>query len=96
MNVDLHDLLDHFPSRNEMMRSLQRHIPHQDHSLEMVGVFGAGLVVGAAVALFFAPRGGRELLEDAREQAGRLTDRVRERVSEAVDSTANVAAAATP
>ncbi|MBK7973920.1 MAG: YtxH domain-containing protein [Deltaproteobacteria bacterium] len=92
MNMDMHDILEHFPSRNEMMRSLQRHIPHQDHSLEMVGVFGAGLVVGAAVALFFAPRTGRELRDDVREQAGRLTDRVRDTVSTTVDA----AAAATP
>ena len=92
MNMDMHDILEHFPSRNEMMRSLQRHIPHQDHSLEMVGVFGAGLVVGAAVALFFAPRTRRELPDDLREQAGRLTDRVRDTVSTTVDA----AAAATP
>lgn len=96
MNVDLHELLEHFPSRNEVVRSLQRHLPHQDNSLELVGVFGAGLVVGAAVALFFAPRSGRELLEDARESAARLGDRVRERVSEGVESTVNAAAAATP
>ena len=92
MNMDMHDILEHFPSRNEMMRSLQRHMPHQDNSLEMVGVFGAGLVVGAAVALFFAPRTGRELRDDVREQAGRLTERVRDTVSTTVDA----AAVATP
>jgi len=43
-------------------------------------VFGAGLLVGAGLALLFAPSSGRELREEIGERAADLRDRAAARV----------------
>jgi len=40
-----------------------------------VALFGAGLLVGAGLALLFAPSSGRELREELGERAAELRDR---------------------
>lgn len=43
-------------------------------------VFGTGLLIGAGVALLFAPKTGRELRSDIGRRAGQLTDNLRNAV----------------
>ncbi len=88
MNADLHELLQHIPSRDDLLRSIHRTTSHHDHArgLELVSVFGVGIVVGTAVALLFAPRSGRELRDEAMDQTSRLKDRVRDTVSDVLDT----------
>jgi hypothetical protein len=43
-------------------------------------LFGAGILLGAGVALVLAPKSGRELRGDLSRQANQLGERVRERM----------------
>ena len=45
--------------------------------------FVAGTIVGAALALLYAPKSGRELRADLREKAGDLVDDAQEYISRA-------------
>ncbi|MGE0710460.1 MAG: YtxH domain-containing protein [Planctomycetota bacterium] len=47
---------------------LQRRPSAVDYLLPVAGVFGAGLLVGAGLALLFAPKSGRELRDDLRHR----------------------------
>ncbi|MEQ1501938.1 MAG: YtxH domain-containing protein [Myxococcota bacterium] len=51
-----------------------------DAVLPALAVFGAGLVVGAGIALLLAPTSGRELRDDLQRKAGELSDTVRAKV----------------
>ncbi|MEZ4235889.1 MAG: YtxH domain-containing protein [Myxococcota bacterium] len=43
-------------------------------------LFGAGVLLGAGVALMVAPKSGRELRSDITKQANQLSEKVRERL----------------
>ena len=47
---------------------LQRHKAPIDYVLPALGIFGAGLLVGAGVGLMFAPKRGEELRHDMSER----------------------------
>lgn len=46
-----------------------------DFALPMLGVLAAGAIVGATVALLFAPSSGRRLRQDMEHKMNRLRDR---------------------
>ena len=48
-----------------------------DSMLPALALFGAGLLVGASVALLVAPKSGDELRGDVARTAGKVTDTVR-------------------
>lgn len=48
--------------------------------LPALALFGAGLVVGAGVALLTAPKSGRELRDDLSRKAAEITDTVRNKM----------------
>lgn len=50
--------------------------------LPAVAIFGAGLAVGAAIGVMFAPKRGDELRTDLAHRAGDLRDRSMRRVEE--------------
>lgn len=67
----------HLPSADELLRSVglpQRRSAASD-VVPSVALFGAGLLVGAGLALLFAPTTGRELREELGEKAAELRDR---------------------
>lgn len=72
------DLTRNLPSAEELLRAigLQRASSGGD-LLGGVAVFGAGMLVGAGLALLFAPTSGAEV----REQLGSKLEEVRERVT---------------
>lgn len=43
--------------------------------LPAIGIFGAGIAVGAALGVLFAPKRGSEIRSDLRDQVGQLRDR---------------------
>ena len=63
---------------NDLLRplGLQR-VNTGGYAFASFALFGAGLLVGAGVALLFAPKTGRELRDDLGRRANQLTDRVR-------------------
>ena len=73
-NSNLENMLDRLgyqPKRNNM-----------DVILPAVSVFGAGLLVGAALGVLFAPKRGDELRGDLRHRLDNLRDRGEERYDE--------------
>jgi hypothetical protein len=77
------------PSTDEIIRALGLHARRSTGS-EMVpslALFGAGVLVGAGLALLFAPTSGRELREELGERAAELKDRA----ASVVESTASEA-----
>lgn len=50
------------------------------------GAFALGLVVGAGVALLYAPRSGRETRRDVGERLTSVKDRVAEAIAPATDA----------
>lgn len=45
-----------------------------------IGLFGAGMLVGAGIALAMAPKPGRELRQDVVRNAGNLGQTIRQRI----------------
>ena len=73
---------------------LQRKTSVGEQILMTVGIFGAGLLVGAGLGILFAPKSGRELRSDIGNRVGDVTQRAREvgtRVSEKLGRTAAAA-----
>ena len=58
--------------------------------LPMIGLFGAGLLVGAGVAMLLAPKSGREVREAIGGAVSRFTTREAEQGGEAMRSAAGV------
>jgi hypothetical protein len=46
-----------------------------DMMLPALGIFGAGIAVGAALGVLFAPKRGEEIRSDLRSQVGQLRER---------------------
>jgi len=69
--------LPNLPSAEELIRALGFQARRQNGSdiVPSVALFGAGLLVGAGLALLFAPITGRELREELSERAADLRDR---------------------
>lgn len=60
---------------------LQRRSSAAEYVLPALGVFGAGLLVGAGLGLLFAPKPGNELRQELGESAGSYMNRLRRRRS---------------
>lgn len=71
------ELAGNLPSSDEIIRALglQAHRSNND-VIPSVALFGAGILVGAGLALLFAPSTGRELREEISHKASDLADRV--------------------
>jgi len=79
------------PSTEEIIRALGLHA-RQNHGSDIVpsvALFGAGLLVGAGLALLFAPSSGRELRDEIGERASELRDKVTHAADDAVDAARN-------
>jgi hypothetical protein len=65
------------PSAEEIIRALGLQARRSNGSdlVPSVALFGAGVLVGAGLALLFAPTSGRELREELGERAAELKDR---------------------
>lgn len=59
-----------------------------EYALPVVGIFTAGILIGAGIGLLIAPKPGRKL----RQELGRHVDEVRERITEAGERTISKAA----
>jgi hypothetical protein len=64
------------PSTEDIIRALGLQTRRSNGDVvPSVALFGAGLLVGAGLALLFAPSSGRELREELGERAAELRDR---------------------
>lgn len=71
------DLANSLPSSDEIIRALGLQTRRaQSDVMPSVALFGAGILVGAGLALLFAPTTGRELRDELGAKASDLADRV--------------------
>ena len=70
------DFARHLPSAEDLIHALGLETRRRNGSdiVTSVALFGAGLLVGAGLALLFAPSSGRELREEIGERAAALHD----------------------
>ena len=71
-------------NREDILNSLGlQSIPERsDTILPAMGIFGAGILVGAGLGLLFAPKPGRELRDDLRRNAGDLGENLKHRAED--------------
>lgn len=75
------------PAAEDIIRALGLHGARRSSGNDVipsVALFGAGLLVGAGLALLLAPTSGRELREEIVDRAGELRDRVAGAAGEAL------------
>ena len=79
-NLSVKDLIDAFsgakeaardalPTREQVLQALGGK-PADDTMMSSFGIFAAGIVLGAGLAVLFAPRPGSEIREELREAIG--------------------------
>ena len=71
-------------NREDILNSLGlQSIPERSDSiLPAMGIFGAGILVGAGLGMLFAPKPGRELREDIRRNAGDLGENLKNKAED--------------
>ena len=70
------DLTSNLPSTDELLRMLQGQPQHNRDLLPSIALFGAGLLVGAGLALLLAPTTGEELRGTLSDRLGSLREGV--------------------
>lgn len=85
---NLPEFTRNLPSSEEIIRALGLHARRSNGTdiVPSVALFGAGLLVGAGLALLFAPTSGRELREELTERATELRDRATSAAESASES----------
>lgn len=71
-------------NREDILNSLGlQSIPDRSDSiLPAMGIFGAGILVGAGLGLLFAPKPGRELRDDLRRNAEGLGENIKSKAED--------------
>ncbi len=78
MKID--DILSRFPTREEVSKLVGLRQPQsglQDEVLTMFGAFGAGLLLGAGLALLLAPKPGQDLRRELAEKLNHASETIR-------------------
>jgi|SoiMethySBSTD1v2_1073268.scaffolds.fasta_scaffold1594736_2 hypothetical protein len=87
------DLASNLPSSEDIIHALglQTRRAHND-VMPSVALFGAGILVGAGLALLFAPTTGRELRDELGSKANDLAERVTHAADQALGDNGKAAA----
>ena len=75
MEFNPKDLTRNLPSADDVIRALGLQTRSKSEVMPSMALFGAGLLVGAGLALLLAPTSGRELREEIGERAASLRER---------------------
>ncbi len=72
--MKLEDILQALPSKEELASAvgLQARTSATGEVLPALAIFGTGIILGAGLALLFAPKAGREMRQDIAEKVGEL------------------------
>jgi hypothetical protein len=85
------ELARNLPSADDIIRALGLRAYRRSSPMSQWALFGAGILVGAGLALLFAPTSGRELREELGERAEQARGRIGEAAEQASESLASQA-----
>ena len=80
------DLLPTKDNIAEALRQLTGRSNPPDQLLSAVGIFAAGILTGAALAVLFAPKPGGELRQEIGERLGGFRDKISKTTEGAADA----------
>jgi hypothetical protein len=93
--IQASDVTKSLPSTDELLRAIGLQRTRSNDLLGGVAVFGAGMLVGAGLALLFAPSSGAEIreqlgtrFEDAKEKLGQAATSAQSKSTTAMRATA--------
>jgi hypothetical protein len=70
-------------NRDDILHSLGlQTLSERDSILPAMGIFGAGILVGAGLGMLFAPKPGRELRDDLRRNAEGLGENIKHKAED--------------
>ena len=87
--MKIEDILRALPSKEDIASAVgleARRSPTGD-MLTAFGLFATGMLLGAGLALLFAPKAGDEIRHDIAEKVGEMGDHMRARVAQPATST---------
>jgi hypothetical protein len=87
--MKIEDILQALPSKEDIASAIgleARTSPTRD-MLTAFGFFGAGIILGAGLALLFAPEAGHEIRHDIAEKVGEMGKHLRAQVPQPATST---------
>ena len=77
--MKIEDILQALPSKEDIASAvgLEARSSVTSDMLAAFGIFGTGMILGAGLALLFAPKAGREIRHDIAEKVGKIGDHLR-------------------
>ena len=87
MNIE--DILQALPSKKDIASAvgLEARASTTGDMLTAFGIFGTGMILGAGLALLFAPKAGNEIRDDIAEKVGEIGEHLRSQVPQPATST---------
>lgn len=81
--MKIEDILQALPTKQELAQAvgLEARSSSTGDMLAVVSIFGAGIILGAGLALMFAPKAGQELRHDLAEKVGTLSGQLNAKVA---------------
>ena len=75
----IEDILQALPSKEDIASAvgLQARASTTGDMLTSFAIFGTGMILGAGLALLFAPKAGHEIRHDIAEKVGEIGERLR-------------------
>ena len=85
----IEDILQALPSKEDIASAvgLQPRASTTGDMLTSFAIFGTGMILGAGLALLFAPKAGHEIRHDIAEKVGEIGEHLRAQVPQPATST---------
>jgi hypothetical protein len=89
MNIE--DMLQALPSREDIASAigLRARASATGDVLAAFGIFGTGMILGAGLALLFAPKAGHQIRHDIAEKVGEIGEHFRAQAPQPASTSAN-------
>ncbi len=80
--MKIEDILQALPSKEDIANAvgLEARASTSGDAFTAVAIFGAGIILGAGLALLFAPKPGHEIRHDLAEKVGEMSEHFRTQV----------------
>ena len=77
--MKIEDILQALPSKEDIANAVgfEARASTSTNMLSAFGIFGAGIILGAGLALLFAPKAGHEIRHDLAEKVGEMSGHFR-------------------